>query len=323
LTTDQLEKVEKEVNSIVESEMIVNDRELEYEKASKITGLRTVPGEVYPDPVRLVVVGKTIDEILADPTNPQWANYSIEFCGGTHLRETKVISKFVLTHEEAVGKGVRRVVAVTGFPAQEAIQNSEAIQRKIASLEKVESVQDRKELVAQLLKEITEVSLPAAQANRFREQLGDWQGKIRKSEKDTTVTLQGASANFSQDASAKLLADPTNVPKSYAARFEDGANGVLLTETIKKIQSSHESLANLSVLLISADPAGKKALAVASVPKAFHSSLTANVWANETAKILGGKGGGKPETAQGSGPKLDQVDAAVTFASSFASERLN
>ena len=67
-------------------------------------GLRAVFGEVYPDPVRVVSVGKPVDELLANPSNEDNWNYSIEFCGGTHVQRTHRAGRFVLVSEEGIAK---------------------------------------------------------------------------------------------------------------------------------------------------------------------------------------------------------------------------
>ena len=73
-----------------------------------LAGLRAVFGEQYPDPVRVVSIGKPIDELLANPEEPSNRQYSIEFCGGTHLEHTGEARAFALLSEEGIAK-------VTGY----------------------------------------------------------------------------------------------------------------------------------------------------------------------------------------------------------------
>jgi alanyl-tRNA synthetase len=93
-----------------------------YAQAKEINGLRAVFGERYPDPVRVVAVGIDIDALLAEPTKDWGALYSIEFCGGTHLRKTGAAKGYVTLSEQGIAQGVRRIVGATGAEAQAAIE---------------------------------------------------------------------------------------------------------------------------------------------------------------------------------------------------------
>eukprot|EP00434_Breviolum_minutum_P013334 symbB.v1.2.011750.t3/scaffold750.1/size323489/2 len=68
--------------------------------AEAISGLRSMAGEAYPDPVRVVTVGSPIEEVLADPSSQKWASQSVEFCGGTHISTTSEAKHFVLLEEK-------------------------------------------------------------------------------------------------------------------------------------------------------------------------------------------------------------------------------
>lgn len=69
-------------------------------------------GEVYPDPVRVVSIGKPVQELLADPENKENWNYSVEFCGGTHLERTHQAGRFVLISEEGIAKVLKTRLAL-------------------------------------------------------------------------------------------------------------------------------------------------------------------------------------------------------------------
>ena len=67
-------------------------------------GLRAVFGEVYPDPVRVVSIGRPVEELLANPTAESNRQFSVEFCGGTHLKSTTDAAAFALLSEEGIAK---------------------------------------------------------------------------------------------------------------------------------------------------------------------------------------------------------------------------
>src|SRR5690606_18067515 len=101
---EQAEQVEKAVNADIASDMPVYAGYAPIEQARQITGLRAVFGEKYPPKVRVVSIGVPTEDLFANPQDPKWAQYSVEFCGGTHLPRTGAAQRFVIVSEEAVGK---------------------------------------------------------------------------------------------------------------------------------------------------------------------------------------------------------------------------
>jgi len=118
MTTDELARVESIVNKQIADNLQVYAREATLQQARAINGLRAVFGETYPDPVRVVSVGVPVDDLLSNPDDPRWRGGSVEFCGGTHVARTSEIGQFTILSEEAVAKGVRRVVAISGPDAR-------------------------------------------------------------------------------------------------------------------------------------------------------------------------------------------------------------
>ena len=94
------------VQQVIEDSIEVKDETMPLDEAKKIEGVRAVFGEIYPDPVRVVSVGK---------------DTSVEFCGGTHISNTQEAEAFVLVEETAVAKGIRRITGVTRDLAKQAI----------------------------------------------------------------------------------------------------------------------------------------------------------------------------------------------------------
>ena len=96
--------------------------------------------QVYPDPVRVVSVGPEVESLVTDPSLEDWRSFSVEFCGGTHISNTREAKAFVILEETSVAKGIRRISAVTGEDA-------------IAAVERAASLEKEAEVLAEAVKE--------------------------------------------------------------------------------------------------------------------------------------------------------------------------
>ena len=142
--------------------------------AKAIQGLRAVFDETYPDSVRVVSIGIPVEELLADPSGPAGSITSIEFCGGTHLQNSGHAGPFVIVSEEAIAKGIRRIVAVTGAEARKALRKVESLKKVLSALDAKVKVQTAPNKDVQ--KEITDLSemlatavIPQWQKDELRE----------------------------------------------------------------------------------------------------------------------------------------------------------
>lgn len=82
----------------------VDAKDTPLKQAREVNGLRAMFGETYPDPVRVISVGPTIDEVLSDPAGTLAVDHSLEFCGGTHVHNSSDIGAFRILSEESIAK---------------------------------------------------------------------------------------------------------------------------------------------------------------------------------------------------------------------------
>jgi len=140
------------------------------DKAKKINGLRAVFGEAYPDPVTIVSIGKSVPELLKDPENPEWKNYSIEFCGGTHIATTLDAKHFVVISEGGTAAGIRRIIAWTGEAAQKAILIGNQFGERLNKAKTLKGAELTKELTS-LNVDIDALSIPATMKHQFLQEI--------------------------------------------------------------------------------------------------------------------------------------------------------
>lgn len=319
VSTEEIANVDDIVNEAIKKQLQVYAKEVSLEAASKINGLRAVFGEQYPDPVRLISIGTPIEDLLANPANVEWENFSIEFCGGTHLKKTDEAVAFTVVSEEPLAKGVRRITAVTGAAAQEAITNAAQLATELAALEKLTNDDELNTGIVNLLNRLSapDHPLPATVKSKSRDQLNKLRAQLHEKSKNKKGDLAKVVSSFVEKTIQTLTESPAPF---FVGELDVNGSGNLITDAIKSVQEKHP---NVPVLLISPDPAKKKLLVIAVVPKSIvEKGLKANEWATEAAKAAGGKGGGKPETAQGAGTDLTKGPEALEAARNFAKAKL-
>ncbi len=114
LTEDEIKEIEKRINAAIRKNIeLIHHRDIPFEEAKKMGALMFF-GDKYGDKVNVV----------------QFGDYSIEFCGGTHVQNSSQIECFKITQETSVASGVRRIEAVTGKGAEIYLRNKEEELRK-------------------------------------------------------------------------------------------------------------------------------------------------------------------------------------------------
>ena len=318
---EELAKVESIVREWIGRDGPVSTKVVPLAQAQQITGLRAVFGERYPDPVRVVCVGHEMDELLADPTNHRWASVSTEFCGGTHLKNTGQAGAFAIVSEEGVAKGVRRVTALTGAAAAAAIEAARNLRGALVELHDkaaAMSLEDLEQAVQSQNGLLDELTLPAAEKARLRDRLSAIQEVAKGKRKGMAKELAAQAVGQARDV-AETARDAGD--RVIVATLDIGGDRAAMQAALKVMQ---DTCPNAAVMLLSADHSEGKAAVMAGVPKPLiDAGLKAGDWVRETVGVLGGKGGGRPDSAQGGGPEIDKLIQAAQRARGFAAESLN
>ncbi|USN99509.1 MAG: alanine--tRNA ligase [Phycisphaeraceae bacterium] len=311
----QLGEAEAIVSKLIDDDLPVYADLAPIKGAREINGLRAVFGEAYPDPVRVVSIGAKVEDLLADPGLDLWAERSVEFCGGTHLSSTGEAKAFALVQEEAVAKGIRRVVALTGVPATAAHTAADRLEGEIERASKL-SGDELRTTQQELSAEIDELTLPAARKAALRAKLGGLAEELKKADKAAAAKRAAEAARQASvlAGSAEMAQEPF-----FVSTIEVGSDRGALQAAMSAIT---QRVPRKAVMLLSPDEDAGKVAVMAMVPKDHQKTLKAGDWVRDTVGVMGGKGGGKPDAAQGAGSDLGKVRDAVKAAKVFAGSKL-
>ncbi len=205
-------------------------------------------------------------------------DFSVELCGGTHAKRTGDIGLLKIVAESGIASGVRRIEAVTGAGAMQWINTNELALGEIASLVKgsrdtaLDKVRGLNERNRQLEKELERLTAKLASA-----QSGDLLSQVQE----------------------------VNGIKVLAAKL-DGIEPKALRDTLDQLKNK---LGSGVVVLMTAQ--GDKVSLIAGVTKDLTGQIKAGDLVRELASRLGGKGGGRPDMAQGGGTDVSAVPAAL------------
>ena len=309
---EELARVEALVNQCIEKRMPVYAEVAPQEQALKINSLRAVFGEKYPPMVRVVSIGVPVADLLKDPSNARWRQHSIEFCGGTHLKNTADVGGFVVTAEESVSKGIRRIVALTGDAGRAVVANDRDIEHVMerAGASSENSIPGQ---VESLQAALTGGRLSLRTKRHVQAAVAELQAKYKAWEKS-----QRSTAGVGLDpaaAAAHLLAEaqPLGPGKLIVGAITGAANDQLLSamDSLKKKSGSY------GIMLASAED-GKVNFVAAVSDDLVAKGLKAGDWIRETAKVAGGGGGGRPQMAQAGGKDPSKLSDALETARKFA-----
>lgn len=267
LTDEQLRQIEDTVNKQISNGLDVKIEIMNKEDALKMNAMHLF-NEKYGDKVRVVSIG----------------SYSIEFCGGLHVSNSKDIQLFVIDSEQAISAGVRRITAYTGLNAYEYLKEQENSLNDIASLLKLTSTKGVKDKLKEVLSSLDE----------SKKQLKVLEEKIANSQLDTIKD------NIVDFNGYNLLAVKLN---NLNHQQEESITNNLL--------NSYKKL-----IIFFAVKNGLKYDLVIARSKDLTSLKAGDIMRN-VAKTLDGRGGGKDDVAFGGSSSIDKFDDAVNEIKKF------
>ncbi|HET7343671.1 MAG TPA: alanine--tRNA ligase [Methylomirabilota bacterium] len=268
----EVEQIEELVNEQVQANTPVTHREMDLKEALA-SGAMALFGEKYGERVRVVRIG----------------DFSTELCGGTHLDATGQIGFFKVATEGAVAAGVRRIEAVAGTAAVEAVARQERVLREIGDLLKIAPAEAPQRL-RRLLDE----------QRALEKQLAELEGKLARSRADDLVSG----------------ARQVNGVAVVAGRI-DGLDADGLRAVADRLRDRLGS----GIVLVGSVVDGKVNL-VAAVTRDLTKRFHAGKLVQEIARAVGGGGGGRPDLAQAGGKNPENVPAALERALEFLKTKL-
>jgi alanyl-tRNA synthetase len=275
MTEAEIAAVEDLANAMVLQNGPVETHLMHPDEAIK-QGALALFGEKYGEEVRVVSMG-------VSPTSEKAAHaYSIELCGGTHVRRTGDIGLLKIVNEGAVASGVRRIEALTGEGARAYLAAQEARVREAAELLKVSPDEMIERLAAVL----------------------DERRKLERQLQEAKRELALGAGGGGEGASAIRDLGPVKL-------FARSLQGVAPKDLRGLVDDAKRQLGSGIAAIIGVSEEGKAALVV-GVTDDLTSSYDAVELARAGAEALGGKGGGgRPDLAQAGGPDGSRAEAAL------------
>lgn len=325
MTIEEVKEAERVVNEMAAKNEEVHDGNMPLALAKSIQGLRAVFDETYPDPVRVLSVGIPMQQLETDPMGPAASVTSVEFCGGTHLKRAGHVGQFYIVSEEAISKGIRRIIAVTGAEAHKARHRLEMLEKAVSELKEQldrgqgdASFSDRelnRQIVA-LDDEVAQSMICYWRKDELRKELKG----LKKKVDDMDKARKAAIMNEVVEESKRMIEASPN-QKFVVHQFNAGSNAKALDGAMKQYKSLSPAT---SAMFFSVDQEAGKIICMCSVPKDVAANgLTAKAWIDQVVGVINGKGGGKDVGAQATGTNPGGVSEAMKLATEFATLKLS
>ncbi len=278
ISSEELVRVENISNQVVLQNAPVETRIMAVDDAIE-AGAMALFGEKYGDEVRVVSMGASVDDENSD------APYSVELCGGTHVRQTGDIGLVTILAENAVSSGVRRIEALTGDAARLHLEEQQTRLKQISSVLKV---------------------APAQATDRVANLVSD-RKKLERELADAKKKLAMGGGGTGSASDVVKLATPSGEVSFMGRVIED----ISVKELKGLVDESKKSLGSGLVAICAKAPDGKAGIVV-GVTDDLVDQFNAVDLVRIGSTVVGGKGGGgRPDMAQAGGPDGEKAQAAI------------
>ena len=312
LTPVQIAAMEEMVNGAIKQDMAVSWTEVPHASIKDRKDIMQFFGDKYGDIVRVVEIGGKRNAL---------DGYSMELCGGTHVRNTSEIGLFKIKSESAIAAGVRRIEAVCGEAAWAHLRENvekwdhelnlasdklKAANEKLTVLgEAPITVNEFPHIMSAMLVERADIGELNATYAHAQRTLEETQQAAIEAEKRIKKIQSSQAAALADEALAELIAKGEPIIVS----FESDAS------LLQELQNGLKKKGFAGPALLIVDDGEKLHLATHCGPDALAAGLKAGDLLRDLAALAGGKGGGKPDQARGAAPdrsKLEEIKAAAT-----------
>lgn len=275
MTSEQLKEAEKRVNNAILECLPITVQELPIDEAKKL-GAEAQFGEKYGDIVRVVSMG----------------DYSIEFCGGTHLTNTAQCGLFKIVSEGGVAAGVRRIEAVTGQGVLDMISSYETVLSNAASALKTNRIMELDKKAESVM----------AENKAYEKKLEEF------NERMAVMRTKNMMAGVKHLGSVNILTAQVD--------------GVSVNELKALADKAKEQMTN-GVVVLASNTDGKITFVAMAMKDAVAQGVHCGKIIKELTAVCGGKGGGKPDMAQGGGKDAMKIDDALAMADEIVTAQIS
>ena len=294
LTSEQVKAIEKLVNEKVAENVAVSWSEFPYDAVRGRADIMQFFGDKYGETVRVVQIGGEAGKL---------DGYSMELCAGTHARSTGDIACFKIVSEGAIAAGVRRIEAVAGGAVLEW-----AAQEAGRQQEKFDTLSRRKSGLAALpaLGEGAGAATTLASLEARRTRLEQSDEEVREWEKQNAKAAESEIKTRAIALAGELAESHAGKPFCVAALPD--ADAKLVQAVMEVLRAKYQKPVFL------AGVKDGRVTVIAAVPKDLTAKVQAGKLIQVIAPMVGGKGGGRPDLAQGGGTDSTKLPEAMARA---------